>query len=226
MYILLIQPPPALQPSPSPVPPLVFKAAGRDVGSSRSIALLRSWGADPASHSLPNSLPLIARAGAEKLVLIIVGNTNQKGTFCCSWLHLCFLSASFQQIFSVSVRRSSWVVAVPSLAPGQGPCSRGWGWAWWGRGCLGGSVAGIELLQPRVPSGGTAHDAHDGSSRLPDAGAASCLPPCPKPLPLGTSTPGRVFPLLRACPPWDCPLPSRRCHRGDWLYRMYFVPLQ
>lgn len=99
--------------------PLVFKAAGRDAGSSSSsIALLCSWGADPASPPLPNSLPLIARAGAEMLLLIIVGNTNQRGTFCCSCLHLCFLSASFQQIFSVSH---------PSVFPGgcgAFPCSR------------------------------------------------------------------------------------------------------
>lgn len=62
--------------------PLLFKAAGRDAGSSSSIALLCSWGAHPASHLLPNSLPLIAGAGAEMLVLITVGNTNQRGTFC------------------------------------------------------------------------------------------------------------------------------------------------
>lgn len=132
MYILLIQPPPALQPSPCPVLPLVFKAAGRDAGSSSSIA----------STLLPNSVPLIARAGVEMLVLIIVGNTNQRGTFHCSCLHLCFLSASFQQTFSLSHLSEfpgGWW-CLPQLqdrdhTPGAGAGGRIW--VWWGRGCLG-----------------------------------------------------------------------------------------
>lgn len=131
------------------------------------------------------------------LVLIIVGNTNQRGTFCCSWLRLCFfLSASFRQIFSVP--------HLSEFPGGYGAFPGSRGWARWGRSCLGVSVAGTELLQPRVPSGSTAHD---GSSWLPDAGAASCLPPCPKPLPLGTSIPlcsVPAHPRIVPSPPASC----------------------
>lgn len=62
---------PAAQSLSSPhLPALVFKAAGRDGGSS-SIALPCSRGADPAGYPSLLSLPLVARAGAEMLVLIL-----------------------------------------------------------------------------------------------------------------------------------------------------------
>lgn len=119
MYILLIQPPPALQPSPCPVPPWYLRLLGGMLAAAAAALLCCAHGVQTLpAPPLPNSLPLIARAGAEMLLLIIVGNTNQRGTFCCSCLHLCFLSASFQQIFSVSH---------PSVFPGgcgAFPCSR------------------------------------------------------------------------------------------------------
>lgn len=150
MYILLIQPPPALQPSPCPVPPLVFKAAvGGMLAAAVAALLCCAHGVQILPALPPNSLPLITQAGAAMLVLIIVGTLTKGGPFVAP-ASICFLSASFQQIFSVSHPQSSQVLVVPSLAPGQGSHSRGWWQGLVGKRLLG-CVAGTELFQPHCP---------------------------------------------------------------------------
>lgn len=209
MYILLIQPPPALQPSPCPVPPRYLRLLGGMLAAAVAALLCCAHGVQILPALPPKFSTTNCSSRGSNACFNHCRNTNQRGTFCCSCLHLFFKRFVPADLF-MSHPQNSQAVVVPSLAPGQGSHSRGWGW---GQGLLGKRLLGCVWLA-QSSSSPAAHDAHDGSLQLPEAGAASCLPPAPKSLSLGTSTPG-------------CSLCSVPAHPGtDWLYRMYFVPLQ
>lgn len=151
------------------------------------------------------SLPLVIQAGPEMLVLITVGNTNQKGTFFYSCLHLHFpfrvLPFSVLFLFGSVHARGGCSTSSVEEGPGQSLGMQQHRMA---------MLRGLGLLAVSSPSPvspwvALPTSAHDGSPWLPDTGAPSCLPPCSKPSPCPWAPAPGVFPLLYAassCPPW------------------------
>lgn len=185
------------------------------MAAAASLCCARGAQTPPATPSLP-PIPLLTRAAAEMLVLIIVGNTNRRGTFFCFWFHLLFFFKRFVPFCSLSVgavlpgecstfpssRRRAWVV--PGDLPAPCPLGR---------------------HHPSLHMMGAPGSLTQGQP------PASPLPKAQR-LPLFSSTPGSSLCFIPASscphlpfPSHQCP-PAAQCHQRDRLYHMYFVPLQ
>lgn len=114
LYILLTQSPPPCSPVPLLSPRCYLGLLG---GKLTAAVLLCPAHTAPTLCPLPClvSLPLVAQAGAEMLVLMTVGNTNQRGDFFLfsflplDLLALLYLSTSSQHIFCfLSVCAAGW----------------------------------------------------------------------------------------------------------------------